>query len=134
MAGAPVCFVSVNETINQPPGARLPAIPQANDLQSALAAIQAMTQILNQLTGAAGAGGANTGAGSPGKQQGSQSNQKDASQSKNQQKQGRWNKINEVKEPVTMTSTDGSVTFTFDQVTSVTMQDTVTGQLLVITT
>lgn len=51
MANAPVCNISVNEVINQPPGVKLPSIPQATDLPSALSAIQAMTDMLNILVG-----------------------------------------------------------------------------------
>lgn len=127
MANAPSCFVSVNEPINQPPGVRLPSIPQANDLQSALSAIGAMTQLINLLTGQI-VQQANRG--QPGKagQQG-----KPGTPAKNtdqQNKTGRWQEVpgSRVTQRVSMDSTDGSVTFTFNQINRVLLQDSVTGE------
>lgn len=49
--GAPVCHISPDEPITQPTPRYLPSIPQATDLQSALAAINSMRQILLSLLG-----------------------------------------------------------------------------------
>jgi hypothetical protein len=49
MADAPVCHVSPDQVINQPPVKQLPAIPQATDLNSALAAINAMRLTLQMM-------------------------------------------------------------------------------------
>lgn len=52
MSNAPVCHVSVNQGIaDQPPAARFPFVPAAADLKSALAAINALHMIIQQLTG-----------------------------------------------------------------------------------
>jgi hypothetical protein len=125
MAGAPQCFISVNEQINQPPGAILPAIPPANDMQSALAAIAAMRQMLMQMTGQIG------GLADRGQQQGSQGNQQNNNQNKKQQALGRWTEINRAVGKVTLKSTDGSVTFEIDQINKLTFQDTVTKEQFV---
>ena len=133
MANAPSCFVSVNEPINQPPGVRLPSIPQANDLQSALSAIGAMRELLNLLTGQTvqqrnqgqpGRAGQQGKAGKPGDPAKPNKNQDQ------QNKTGRWQEVpgSRVTQQVTMDSTDGSVTFTFNQINRVLLQDSVTGE------
>ncbi len=123
MANAPVCNISVNEVINQPPGVKLPSIPQANDLASALQAIQAMTDMLNLLTGQTrnlrAPPGRRGAPGQPGKN--------------NNNKVGRFNEEagSRVTEEVKMESTDGSVTFTFKQINKLTFRDSITGELII---
>jgi hypothetical protein len=121
MANAPACNISVNETINQPPGVRLPNIPPATDLNSALSAIQALSQMVGLLSGQVvdqrGPPGQQGAAGQPGKN--------------NQNKVGRWQEVNRAVQEVTMDSTDGSVTFTFKQINQLTLKDTITGELWV---
>lgn len=51
MGQAPVCHVSVDQVINQPASTPMPSIPPATDLSSALQAIAALTQLVNQLSG-----------------------------------------------------------------------------------
>ncbi len=52
MSNAPVCHVSVNQGIaDQPRAARLPFVPAAVDLKSALEAIRALHMIIQLLTG-----------------------------------------------------------------------------------
>lgn len=48
---APVCAVSANETIQQPKPVQYPSIPVATDLPSAIAAINAMRQVVQKLSG-----------------------------------------------------------------------------------
>ena len=118
MANGPTCFISVNEPITQPVGVKLPAIPQATDLNSALQAIQAMTDMLQILTGQTvntrGPTGRQGAPGQPGKN--------------NQNKVGRFTEISRAVEEVKMTSDDGSVTFTFKQINSLTLRDNITGE------
>lgn len=47
---APVCHINQNEVIEQPDPKTLPSVPIANDLASALVAINALRQIVNSLT------------------------------------------------------------------------------------
>lgn len=51
MAAAPVCHIPSSSEVADPTARQFPSIPQATDLQSALAAINAMRQILQQLMG-----------------------------------------------------------------------------------
>jgi len=119
MANAPQCFISVNETINQPPGVLLPSIPQATDLASALSAIQAMTDMLNLLTGqivnTRGQPGRQGQAGQPGKN--------------NQNKVGRFTEIKRVTENVTVTNPQDSSQFVeVERINALTMRDNITGE------
>lgn len=67
---APVCLVPTGPIIQQPDPAKFPTIPQAVDLPSALVSLNAIRQILAQLTGLVpitgtgdGSGGASPGGG-----------------------------------------------------------------------
>ncbi len=52
-AGAPVCLISRSQQPTAPsPGIKLPSIPKAIDLPSALQAINSLTMIVNLLSGA----------------------------------------------------------------------------------
>lgn len=51
MSSAPVCHISSDEIIDQPQPARFQSIPVATNLQSAIAAINAMRLVMLQLTG-----------------------------------------------------------------------------------
>lgn len=119
---APICHVSQDEIIVQPPIKQLPSVPDATDLKSALAAIQALRQIVYALTGQQASSGGTTRAGST------------QAPSKQQQKVGRWVEINratkEVTIPINDTGEPPSVTVT--RTNSITMRDTVTGEILVI--
>ena len=134
MSQAPSCFVSVNETINQPPGVKLPSIPQATNLASALSAINAMTQLLNLLTGQTvqqSSRGQPGRAGSQGKQGKPGDPAKPNKNTDQQNKTGRWQEVpgSRVTQEIKMTSDDGSVTFTFNQINKVVLEDSVTGEL-----
>lgn len=62
MATAPVCNTAIPGAVNQPTPKTLPAIPTATDLASALTAIQAITKIVQTLLqGSGSAGGGITG-------------------------------------------------------------------------
>jgi hypothetical protein len=117
---APVCFVSTNQQIGQPPGVQLPALPVATDLPSALSAIQAMTNMLNLLTGQTGQSGAQGNVGAAGA----------AGAGGKNQKGGRFQEVagSRVTQDIQLTSDDGSVTFTIKQINAITWQDTITGE------
>lgn len=51
MTDAPICHIPGEEPINQPLGGRLPNVPAATDLPSALRAIRALTMIVRSLSG-----------------------------------------------------------------------------------
>lgn len=51
MADAPVCHIPGTEIIDQPTGARIPNVPAATDLPSALRAIRVLTDIVRMLSG-----------------------------------------------------------------------------------
>lgn len=124
MANAPQCFISVNEVINQPPGVKLPAIPQANDLASALQAIDAMRQMLNLLTGQTrqSANQGRPGQQGPGGQPGKN----------NENKVPRWTVTNEAKQDVIIPiDTSGDVPqVTISRINSLTIKDSITGQTI----
>lgn len=54
---APVCHINQNEVIEQPDPKTLPSVPIANDLASALVAINALRQIVNSITNQQNQGG-----------------------------------------------------------------------------
>lgn len=124
MANAPVCHVSTDEKINQPPAKQLPAIPQATDLNSALAAINAMRQILQAMLGRSGSSGGLPRPGSAGPTQGLAT--------RNQQQAGRWREVNRATKEIKIPIDDSSdpPTVTIKRTNSITMQDTVTGEIL----
>lgn len=128
-AVAPVCHISNSETLNpeQQPSARsFAAIPQANDLASALAAIAALTQNMNQMSNRlggrqqAGAAGQAGKAGAPGKAG------KDA-------KSGHWAEVNRATTTVKIVSDGDAQTFiTVRRTSSITLRNSTTGETMVI--
>lgn len=123
--GAPVCHVSVDQQIDQPPAKQLPAIPQATDLPSALAAINSMRMIIHAMTGQQGGSGGLPRPGSAGAS---------GQPSKKQQQVGRWvetgRSAKEIKIPIDDTTDPPTVTIR--RTNSITMRDTVTGEVLTI--
>ena len=118
MAQAPSCFVNVSEPINQPLGPAYPNIPPATDLSSALQALDAMRQAWNIFLGNVG---------------GRNNLEENSSLNTGQGKQGvgRWRETSRAVAEVTMMSTDGSVTFTFDQINQLVFTNLVTGEKFV---
>ena len=117
---APVCHVSVDEVINQPTGTKLPSIPIATDLISALAAINAMRQVLMMLTGAL--------QGPPGLR-GAQGQGGAAGAAAKKTKVGRWNEANRTTATERVYNpNDNSQYVDVQRINSLTMTDSVTGE------
>lgn len=133
---APVCHVTQDEIITQPSGPSLPSVPQATDLATALLAIQALAQNVDGLSGrsgqqqSAGQRGQAGQAGKPG-QAGKAGNAGKAG--KDAQKNTRWSETGRTTQKVRVVSTqDSKVFIDVIRTTSITMQDSVTGELMVI--
>ncbi len=138
MGAAPVCHVSVDEVLTQPPARKLAYIPPATDLQSALRAIEALRQNILVLTGQLAAqrptiaffsqgGAAGTGSQVAGARP---SNSKPGSNPD----QGRWIEQSRTTEVKRITNPDDESQFVdVQQINRLTMQDTVTGELWVFT-
>ena len=85
---APICHVPVTTPIEQPGGVQNPFIPIATDLQSALAAINAMRMILMRI--------ANLQPRFDGSGSGGRGRVQQPSKQQKNPKPGRWNEINRV--------------------------------------
>lgn len=121
MTDAPVCHVSVDQVIDQPPVQQLPAIPQVNDpndMSGIIAAINGLTAFVNMLAGRMnqpGPVGPPGAAGRPG------APPKTAT--------GRFTEVNRsTKEVVIKSSTDPDVSVTVLRIQNLTMRDNVTGE------
>lgn len=117
---APVCHVSEDQVIEQPPVKQLPALPQAdpNDPNSMAAAINALRLYVMQLAGQSGGQGPRGATGQPGKPA-------------PKPQTGRFSEVaratREVKIPIDDTSDPPSVTVS--RINSLTMRDNVTGEV-----
>lgn len=122
---APVCHRSEDQVINQPPAKELPSIPHATDLPSALAAVNAMRQILDAMLNRIGTSG---GVQRPGAQTGGPSTPQ------KKQQVGRWVETNRSTKEVQIPIDDSGdpPTVTIKRTNSITMRDTVTGEVLTI--
>jgi hypothetical protein len=111
--GAPVCHVSKDQVIVQPSPKQQPAIPHANDLASALAAIAALKKIVEGWT-----------LPHPDNNEGGISGFKT-----NPSKQSRWTQANRTVERVKIFNPSDSSQFVeIDRINSLTMVDKVTGE------
>jgi len=121
VSNAPVCLIQPVISTSQPPPLVMPSIPQANDLASALAAINALSTALRyiqsqlppntpNIQGPGGMISTNSKKGGPAKQ-------------------GRWNQLARVTEQVKVTNPSDSTQFVIiDRIKSLTMKDSVTGE------
>jgi hypothetical protein len=116
MPECPVCHVSTDQVIDQPPKVLLPSIPEATDLNSALAAINAMRQMLLLLAGQIGRGGAQGPPGAAGK-------------SAQKEKVGRWNEVSRSTSKVKVFNPDDKTQFVeVERINKLTMKDSVTNE------
>lgn len=127
MAVAPVCHIPVDEVINQPTSPKFPNIPVATDLNSAYSAINAMRQIMHQIT--------NMQPPSPNKGGGRILNttKKHSDPKTVDDKQARWQEIKPKRITKTVTvhsSQDKSTTLKIKRIDYVVFQDTKTGELI----
>lgn len=112
---APVCHVTQDEQIDQHKGPLVVSIPQATDLASALAAIRALTQNVNALSGrisqgARGPAGANGAAG------------------KAAPHNTRWSEQKRITQERTITDSSGQFSVVVEQIVGLSMIDKVTGE------
>lgn len=119
---APICHVPVPTPIDQPSGVQNPSIPIATDLQSAIAAINAMRLILMRLANLMprfdGAGGGGRGGGS-----------KQPSKQDPKKKTGRWNEVNRVTRVEKVTNPEDKEQFVeVERMQELVMQDSITGE------
>lgn len=116
---APVCHVSKDEPVVPHTPVLVASIPAATDLASALAAIRALTQNMNAITGRIGSNGASGGrgpagaAGAPGKAAPHNT---------------RWAEAKRTVTEKTITDSTGQFSVTVQQITGLTMIDAVTGE------
>lgn len=112
---APICHVTQDEEIDQHKGPLVTSIPAATDLATALAAIRALTQNVNALSGriSQGARGPAGVPGAPGKAAPHNT---------------RWSESKRVKTTKTITDTTGQFSVIVEQITGLTMVDKVTGE------
>lgn len=120
---APVCNVEPVIEPGQPPASKFPPIPVASDLASALAAINAMRQILMNLTGQLGVtnrGGGNGGGGRGGG---------GTTIPPKQPKLGRWVQKSITRKTVRIYNPQDKTQFIdVSRVANLTMKDTITGE------
>lgn len=119
---APICHVPVPTPIDQPEGIQNPSIPIATDLQSALAAINAMRLILMRLANLQprfdGRGGGGRGGGS-----------KQPSKQDPKKKIGRWNEISRKTSKVKVFNPQDKEQFVeVERINQLIMKDTITGE------
>jgi hypothetical protein len=126
---APVCLIQPVISTDQPPPTLFPAIPQPTDLQSAIQAINALTQIVRSLANIQPrqtVSGSGTGSRSGFK--GSSPNPK----SPNPQQPGRFEEqapSRLVKDVTIHSSEDPSTTLTFKRIDRLVFKDSKTGEL-----
>lgn len=114
---APVCHVSQDEQIDQHKSPLVTSIPEATDLATALAAIRALTQNMNALTGRIGANGVRGPAG------------RNGAPGQAAPHNTRWSEAKRVKSTKTITDSTGQFSVVVEQITGLTMVDKVTGEV-----
>lgn len=124
---APVCHVVQNEIITQPQGPTLMSIPAATDLASALAAIAALAQNVRLLSGQIGRNGAN-GASGRGVNGGVGPRGFAGSAGRAAPTNTRWAEQSRQTQTKTITDSTGQFSVTIQQITSLNMVDSVTGE------
>jgi len=119
MANAPVCHASTDQVIEQPPPVQFPSVPRAVDLQSALAAINALTRIVMMLAGQQPAPW----------MQGPQGVRGAAGKNAPPGKKPRWAEVNRVMKKVKIENPSDSAQFVeIERIERLVMRDSVTGQ------
>lgn len=139
MGNAPVCHISVDETVTQPTARNLAYVPPAHDLQSALKAIEALRQNLMILTGQVAAQRPSVTfmqqpGSSPGSQAagGSRPSNSQPSQGGKNPNVGRWVEDSRAVVVRRITNPNDPEQFVdVKQINRLTMKDTVTGELWV---
>jgi hypothetical protein len=123
MATAPICPVPGAEPIGQPGGANIPSIPVANDLESAIAAVNTMRIAIGMLAGHIRPSNKQV---KPGHQGGSfGSHTKD---SNNAGKNGNWNEIKRTVKRVRVSNPDDESQFVdVDRIDNFTMRHRISG-------
>jgi hypothetical protein len=115
---APVCHISPDQVIfDQPKPVKMPTIPPAVDLASALAAIRALTLLVQQLAGQQSVQGPQGLPGQPGQS--------------SRTKVGRWNEIpgSRVTQTVRVFNPQDKTQYVdVERINSLTLQDNVTGE------
>lgn len=118
---APICHVPVPTPIDQPGGVQNPSIPIATDLQSALAAINAMRMILMRLANLQPRFDG-SGQGRGGRIGGGGGNNKN-------KKPGRWNEVSRVTKKEKVYNPDDKEQFVeVERMNRLVMQDSITGE------
>lgn len=120
---APICHVPVPTPIEQPDGIQNPSIPIATDLQSALAAINAMRMILMRLANLQprfdGSGNG----------RGGRIDTRSKSEQPKNKKPGRWNEISRITKKEKVYNPEDKEQFVeVERMNRLVMQDTLTGE------
>jgi len=124
---APVCHVSTNQTITQPPARRLAAVPRATDLRTALQAINILQQNIQILAGQIPQY-PNQNPSNPATSGVNSVNARPSQQPRNQPI-GRWVESGRVTETVRIYNRDDREQYVdVKRINSLTMRDTVTGE------
>ena len=115
MVDAPICHIPVNQNIEQPSAPQFPAVPLATDAVSTMAAVNALRQIVQRLTG---------------QHQGNNTNGTIRPGQKS--KIGRWNEVSRSTSKKRIKNPEDAEQYVdVERINSLTLKDSVTGELWV---